>query len=356
MASNNNRPIYEGDFYKPLNTLIPDSLKAKAATQAGMYAKRHVDVKELATNLGVDHRNMPEVIVVYGPNRSGTTPIARAMAHSGMHTYYQYIKGILRNHAELPYGHSDLKKSAHGWRLPTNKGTLGIKETGGPYTPDEVLFDPLAVIQSAITHSILQEKPRSQNAYWEALDIMRKKFKLLFIGRDPVQNFAAWRDIFTQGGMTEDILLYHFIATYRHAETIRQNAERDGIEVNTLLYENYDNHPLVGHLLRSMGIQNPVLENWGKFPSKFHWTDEPEKFSPDGLHKIVTKADRLMAIPHDEANITARERRIMQGGGLERIYDSWKSAQREEISDFLEDTKLAQYRRKERGGIALQAR
>ena len=106
--------------------------------------------------------NDPEVILIWGRCRVGTTAIANVFGRAGLRTYYQPIKTWLRHDlldSDLPSLDLSLEKR------------IVIKETSGPFSLAGCLMDPLGVLLMsgvAPSHISLVIVERSPLASWES--------------------------------------------------------------------------------------------------------------------------------------------------------------------------------------------
>ena len=118
------------------------------------------------------------------------------------------------------------------WDFPQSNQRLYLKETLGPYTKIEALFNPLDVLLRA--------------------GYPPKKLRLFIVGREPLQTWASWLS-WWQPVTNVDI----FINAYLTTEKIRLQAIQDGFEVGSFIYEanrDFGVKTAIQHLLEYLGI------------------------------------------------------------------------------------------------------
>lgn len=148
-------------------------------------------------------RDIPVLVLVVGPARSGTTALFLALASNGRvdRCYYQPLKSLMR------FGFP---------RLTVNPAdsTILMKETFWAAHSQVPRFDPLTVLCKA-------GYPVS-------------KIRPIFIFRDPVSTFASWR-------RQEDVPPHVFSEQYGHClQTWRDCQEIHDLKLMTLVYEAFD--------------------------------------------------------------------------------------------------------------------
>lgn len=84
---------------------------------------------------------LPRIILCWGKCRVGSTAFANLLGRTGMQSYYQPLKALLRHHlvgADIPF-----------WLIPSTEHPVVIKETSGPYSLPECLFNPVTTLLRA---------------------------------------------------------------------------------------------------------------------------------------------------------------------------------------------------------------
>ena len=83
-----------------------------------IYQRREVDLGEIVNRIKIDdNKNIPDIILTIGHCRSGTTALLRLFGATGIDSYFQPIKTILRWLLQ-----DEDKEMAHTWTIP--KGRL----------------------------------------------------------------------------------------------------------------------------------------------------------------------------------------------------------------------------------------
>lgn len=178
----------------------------------------------------------PEIVVAVGPCRSGTTVYLRVFGQSGIQSWYQPLKSILRGYLH----HNDIH-----FTIPETK-RLFIKETLGAYIKNEALYDPIEVLLLA--------------------GVPKEKIRLLSLIREPYATISSWIEQFSQFSERED-LVEICLLSYESVYNIKRNAESLGIHSTTFVYESWrDNAPLLvmRNLFERLRIpfSPAALSNW----------------------------------------------------------------------------------------------
>lgn len=178
----------------------------------------------------------PEIVVAVGPCRSGTTVFLRMFGQSGIQSWYQPLKSILRGYLH----HNDIH-----FTIPETK-RLFIKETLGAYIKNEVLYDPIEVLLLA--------------------GVPKEKIHLLSVIREPYATISSWIEHFSPFSEREDLVEIGLLS-YDSICHIKRNAESLGIHSTTFVYESWRDHAplLVTHKLfdkLNMPFSSAALSNW----------------------------------------------------------------------------------------------
>ena len=242
--------------------------------KGNIYQRREVDLGEIVNRIKIDdHKNIPDIILTIGPCRSGTTALLRLFGATGIDSYYQPIKTILRWLLQ-----DEDKEMAHTWTIPKGR-LIYVKETIGPYTSIESSLNPLTILSGIV------------NDY----DIIKRKIKILITGREPSDTWYSWRTYFADKNIPIETLFNNFIQAYRTVEEIRQEAIKNGMKVIHFVYE-ANQYPEVAaaSLFKKLGIENPpVLYGWNSLPemgtegSNIFLPDEPQPFIVEGIHDVM---------------------------------------------------------------------
>lgn len=151
---------------------------------------------EILERIVVNPESCPEILLLVGPSRSGTSAFCQLFSQL-VSAYYQPVKSILRN-------------GGPNFSLDEG-GKIFIKETIGPWRTEECEFDPLALLLAA--------------------GVPREKIRLAVILRDPVDTFSSWKDSF------ENTSLDKFFLAYLNCFFLHSRSLRDGIVSTKFVFE-----------------------------------------------------------------------------------------------------------------------
>lgn len=221
----------------------------------------------------------PKIILAAGPNRVGSTAMARMFAEQEIPTWYQPLKAILRNRA-----HEQEANIA----FPQGEGdVLFIKETLGPNSHNEASFNPLNVL-------LLAGVP-PQNIHF------------VTVMRDPRTVAASIVDKFqhvvgkVEGLETSDNLIENFLASMKTLVQAQNLAKQSGIPQTSYVYEAYrDNKPrdVAEKLFHRLELEfHPErFDGWKKADALkdfLHQLDEPHLYHSDGLFNDVQGSNSI---------------------------------------------------------------
>jgi hypothetical protein len=271
------------------------------------YQQRTASLQEVTDRIDIgDPAKVSRVILSVSPCRSGTTVMLRVFGATGIESHYQELKNVLR--WRLQGG--DVK-----WQLPQRPGeTVYLKETLGPYTETEALFNPLDVLLRA--------------------GFPPEKLQVLIVGRAPLSTWASW-DAWWHGKTT----IERFILAYQTTEQIRQQALQHGLPVTVWVYETIRNNgakTVVRNLFRRLGVPfAPVaVKGWRALPpfgspdSNVVLPEEPPIFFVQNLHASIEKADKLAFFSRTKSIPNLRQTEVSGIGeaGIPKIYEVWRRA------------------------------
>ena len=278
------------------------------------YRKCIVSVETVAKNIHIgDPSLIPKVILSVSPCRSGTTVMLRIFASAGIESHFQELKNVFRWHLQGEHG---------SWELPKKAGhTLYLKETIGPFLPEEARFNPMDVLLKA--------------------GYPVNKLQILLIVREPLETWASWVHWWR-----EVTRLDYFIAAFETTEKIRNQAAVAGIPVTMLAYETFQ-HNLPKTVIRQLftRLQIPcsipfAIDKWDKLPpfgetgSNIILPDEPPVFVTPHIHEQPHYARRF--------EYSNRQNRIsglnpvdinrITDAGLPELYKTWKNICQKDLS------------------------
>ncbi|QQC67890.1 hypothetical protein [Paraburkholderia ginsengisoli] len=215
--------------------------------------------------------SMPSLLFLWGPCRVGSTALLNVFAESGFQAIYQPIKNLLR--AEL----AQSSRSGNGKTPPEFPLTLPItviKETSGPYTVAECLFNPLeTLLKSGFPPS---------------------KIRLIVLAREPGHMLASWTRKWSSR-IPPSCLYAHFLLARLNERRIRNTAEQASIPVTNFRSTlGTESASAIKTLFESVGIADHFsparLTGWkgtsplhGSF-SSITFPQEPKPFELPNLH------------------------------------------------------------------------
>jgi hypothetical protein len=227
--------------------------------------------KEVVTHLrGVFsqiHRDdLPHLYYGCGRARGGSTALTNVFGIAGIPSYYQPVKSVLR--------HVLSDNSPVAWRIGSNRKHVFAKETFGPYTLAECLFQPLDLL--------------IESGY--AAD----KIHLIVFDREPTSALASWLARWSHR-VAEQRLVFHFVLAGLNALRVARSATRHGVETTTYVYElSRDPVFAVGKLFERLAIPSLFNEasvsDWddrgdlASERSSIIFPDEPQIYDVPGLH------------------------------------------------------------------------
>src|SRR5579885_1277578 len=145
-------------------------------------------------------QTVPDIFLLVGPCRSGTTAQAKVFRALGILSHHQPLKSVLRC---LLHGQEET------YTLPTESQLL-IRETLGPYTLTEACFDPVTVLLKA--------------------GVPREKLRVIVMVREPLSTLTSWQEFFSFN-RDREILVNNFVHAYRTTQRIQQEARASGLFV-----------------------------------------------------------------------------------------------------------------------------
>ncbi len=167
----------------------------------------------------------PDIVLLVGPNRSGTSALCKAFSYS-MPAFYQPMKSILR------YGGPEL-------RIPSLQNSVFIKETLGIWCEEETTFDPISALIAA--------------------GVPVEKIRFVPLLRDPLDTFDSWLQV------GEDASIGMFLRAVEHVFTLCDRAIAAGVATIPFDYEllRTDEDAVMRNLFSRMGIKYiPDVVDW----------------------------------------------------------------------------------------------
>lgn len=245
----------------------------------GVFQKKPATLNELACNVSANLAEllrrhvgqMPMLLFLWGPCRVGSTALLNVFAESGFKAIYQPIKNLLR-HEINQYPESDDKKIMAEFSM--SAPWTVVKETSGPYTMAECLFNPLeALLRSGFPSD---------------------KVQLVIISREPADMLASWTRKWSSRLSARD-LHAHFLLAILNEQRIRHTAKDASIPVYSFTSNpGAEGVVSVRKLFKSIDLmdhfESKKLDGWagsdplhGSFSSVV-FPNEPKTFELPNLH------------------------------------------------------------------------
>ncbi len=317
-------------------------------------APQPVSIERIIERIHVDGRSpIPSMVLCLGPCRSGTTAILRLIAESGVKSYSQPIKGILRH---LAKGTLD---SRCDWFVP-NCSWICLKETSGPFNRAESTLDYLKVLSEVYSHS-LPEGFRERGQRDSSIAWMRANLHVVVIGREVHDTWVSWREahrrVMKHVEATErwyyetsdDGLFDNFVSAFQSVERMRQTALESSIPVTHYVSE-LNAQPVAASvaLFRRIGLPfEPTSLGWTK---QFSFDNSDDMIlSHDhalqvqsGLFDRVKNSQGLTYFPGRGAELDRAERTRIAAASVQSIYENWRVCAQRDLGIDLGDLTACQ--------------
>ncbi|WP_407115968.1 sulfotransferase family protein [Bradyrhizobium sp. LMG 9283] len=197
-------------------------------------------MREVTECLAEDFRRRPaqDFPLLYfacGKARVGSTALSNLFGMTGMPSYYQPLKAILRD--------ALVGRPLTPWIVPsaTDAPHVFSKETIGPYVLAESLFNPLQLLIEA--------------------GYPRQRLHLIMLDREPASSLASWLEKLISRAPA-DTLLRHYVVAALSAAHVANYAERQGVAVTHYVYEvSKEAVSSVRVLFGRLGLSSSFTEN-----------------------------------------------------------------------------------------------
>ncbi len=243
------------------------------------------------------------LILCISPCRSGSTVLLRVFGASGIPSYYQPWKNVLR---------WAMQGEERFWDFPAGPTPIFVKETIGPYTRIETEFNPLEVIQ--VTGYPVE------------------KLRLMLVARDPLQTWASWQSLWGEKTNFEI-----FLAAFEQVEALRQQIKAAGLPIVHFVYESvrdYGAETAIRNMFSQLGLPftRQAVTGWfdlppfGKDGSNIFYPEEPQVFSVENIHEKVETADGLEYFARAEPlpGLTPELEAWLRASPVQGWYESWR--------------------------------
>lgn len=250
-----------------------------------------------------DAETVAPLILCISPCRSGSTVLLRVFGASGIPSYYQPWKNVLR---------WAMQGEEQFWDFPSGATPIFVKETIGPYTRVETQFNPFEVIQ-AIGYPV-------------------EKLRLMLVARDPLQTWSSWQSLWG-----EKTSLEIFLAAFERVETIRQQIKAAGLPLVHFVYESvrdYGAEAAIRNMFSQLGLPftSLAVTGWFGLPpfgqngSNIFYPQEPQAFWVENIHERVETADGLEYFARSEPlpGLTPELADSLRAGPLQAWYQAWR--------------------------------
>ena len=195
------------------------SLDTMLLSPVGAFQSRTVTLetltREVTERLAENFRHRPahDFPMLYfacGKARVGSTALSNLFGMTGMPSYYQPLKAMLRD--------AMVGQALTPWVMPSaaDQPCIFSKETIGPYVVAESLFNPLQLLIEA--------------------GYPRHRLRLIALDREPASALASWLDKLISRAPA-DTLLAHYVLAALSAARVADYAKQQGVSVTHYVYE-----------------------------------------------------------------------------------------------------------------------
>jgi hypothetical protein len=228
-------------------------------------------MREVTECLAVNFRHRPadDFPMLYfacGKARVGSTALSNLFGMTGMPSYYQPLKAMLR---EALVG-----ASLTPWIVPsaTDEPRIFSKETIGPYVLAESLFNPLQLLIEA--------------------GYPPHRLHLIMLDREPASALASWLEKLISRA-PESTLLRHYVIAALSAIQVAGYANRQGVPVTHYVYEvSKEAISSVRVLFDRLGLSSSFTEN-----AVTSWR-EPQQGQVDNARVIFPSEAPIYKVPN----------------------------------------------------------
>jgi hypothetical protein len=220
------------------------SLDTMLLSPSGEYQTRTVSLatlmREVTDCLTENFRqrppqDFPMLHFAWGKCRVGSTALTNLFGTTGIPSYYQPMKAILRD--------ATVGSPLRPWIVPSASTSPNIfsKETMGPYVLAESLFNPL--------------QPLIDAGY------PRHRLHCIMLDREPASSLASWIEKWSDRA-SEKTLIHNYVVAALNAVRVENYARRQGIPVTHYVYEvSKEATSAVRVLFDRLGLSDSFTEN-----------------------------------------------------------------------------------------------
>lgn len=245
--------------------------------------------------------DFPMHFVAWGKCRVGSTALTNLFGVTGMPSYYQPLKMMLR--------HLFVSQAATPWVIPSagDQSHIFSKETAGPYVIAESLFNPLRLLIEA--------------------GYPPNRLHLIMLDREPVSSLASSLDKLS-GCVPDAVLLQNYVVAALNAIRVESYGRQQGVPVIHYVYEaSKEAVQSIKILFDRLGLAGRFTEtavtDWRETGqlrsehSRITYGTEPTIYNVAGLHGADT-AYRYRARNTDA--VTPFQRDMLERCGVNAVY------------------------------------
>mgnify|MGYP001792018454 CR=1 FL=1 len=183
----------------------------------GKFQTRQMNYKSLAQEVTAQLRSVfasanqndfPMFYYACGRARGGSTALTNVFGITGIPSYYQPVKSVMR--------HVLNSTNPTTVRMRFDHGHLFAKETFGPYTLADCFFQPVDLLLEA--------------------GYPVDKIHLILFDREPMSALESWIAHWSHR-VPEEALIYHFLLSTLNAHQVARRAKRHGVKITNYVYE-----------------------------------------------------------------------------------------------------------------------
>ena len=226
------------------------------------------------------------------------------------------------------------------WNVPSE--IVYLKETIGPYTREESTFNPVEVLSLSLKESLREMDLSEDEASYRHKSIMMEKVEVVFLGRDPFQTWASWKEKFSQTSPVRELrtpeseLFENFLTAYEFSDKLRRDALSEGLRVTHYVLEAHKfPEENASRLFNRLGLaQRPIVSGWQSMPSfgsrdsNVFMMEQPKLYSPQVAYNSekVKSSEGLAYQEKDLSGLPLAEANAIKNAGLVQLYEDWRKA------------------------------
>jgi hypothetical protein len=248
--------------------------------------------------------NLPRIVIMLGRCRVGSTALAQVFGESGIPSFYQPVKTMVR--------WSLVGKERNFWQevIMDRQKIIAIKETIGPFTVTESAMDPVSILL--------------EGGYPPEL------ISVVFLDRDPEETLKSWFRIWDRFYERQTLLRNYLLASITFYRSLSECLGK--VEMRLCGFPlDFGEHPQITmpRLFVALGLEerwsDRLLSGWGisdfrDSGSKIKFLGEPPEFLEQ---EVLRTRNRYLRIHRtDMPEIRGEERDAMDAHSL---YDKYRN-------------------------------